>query len=114
VLPLVQAGLLHGIAHLTGGGFYDNIPRVLPDGCRAVVDPARWSPPPLFRLIQRAAAVPDAEMYHVFNMGIGLVLVVAHGDLDHVCERLHASGESPVIIGRISAGDRGVEMLGEL
>ncbi len=67
-------GALHGLAHITGGGFYDNVPRVVPAGLTARIDTRRWTPPPLFRLLQARGAVEPAEMYRVFNMGVGMVL----------------------------------------
>jgi len=74
------AGRVKGLAHLTGGGFVDNIPRILPEGTGALVNRAAWPTPPLFSLIERRGAVDHDEMYHVFNMGIGMVVVVDRGD----------------------------------
>jgi phosphoribosylformylglycinamidine cyclo-ligase len=76
-LPAVEAGLVHALAHITGGGLIDNVPRVLPSHLAARFDPERWPVPPVFAAIQAAAQVADAEMYRVFNMGIGMVAVVA-------------------------------------
>jgi phosphoribosylformylglycinamidine cyclo-ligase len=67
---------LHGVAHITGGGFYDNIPRVLPKNCRAVIHRGSWNVLPIFKLLQEAGGVADEEMHRVFNMGIGMVLIV--------------------------------------
>ena len=75
---------LHGIAHITGGGIIDNVPRVLPDGLAARVEAGSWRVPPLFTLIQEKGAVSDDDMYHTFNMGIGIVIAVAAGDADGV------------------------------
>ena len=77
LLPAIDAGLVRALAHITGGGLVDNVPRVLPDDLAAHFDPRTWSVPPIFPAIQRAAHVADAEMYRVFNMGIGMVVIVA-------------------------------------
>lgn len=77
LMASLPAGLLRGAAHITGGGLLDNLPRVLPDGCRARIEARSWKVPMLFHLIQHGGHVPDKEMYQVFNMGIGMVLVVA-------------------------------------
>ncbi len=74
--PALDAGFVKALAHITGGGLIDNVPRVLPDGCAAYFDPAEWVEPPVFGAIRRAASVAPAEMYRVFNMGIGMVVVV--------------------------------------
>lgn len=76
LMASLPAGMLRGAAHITGGGLLDNIPRVLPDGCRALIDSRSWKVPMLFHLIQHGGQVPQQEMYQVFNMGIGMVLVV--------------------------------------
>lgn len=75
--PLLDSGLLRGMAHITGGGLAGNVGRIIPNGLEAVIDLNAWDVPPLFRMIQRAGGIDDAEMYRVFNMGIGFVLVIA-------------------------------------
>src|SRR5262252_1970580 len=82
--PLLDAGLVHGMAHLTGGGFYDNIPRVLPEGLDVGVKSGAWDVPPVFGAIEREGAVSFEEMHRVFNMGIGMVIFVAPADLARV------------------------------
>jgi len=79
---------LKGIAHITGGGLVENVPRILPEGTAARFHRAAWEVPPLFRLIQRAGAIPEAEMFRTFNMGLGIVLAVAPDDLQAVRDRL--------------------------
>ena len=77
--PLISslpAGLVHAASHITGGGLTDNLPRVLPNGCQANIRRGSWRVPPIFQIIQRAASVNPAEMFNVFNMGIGMVLIV--------------------------------------
>lgn len=108
VLPLVEEGLLTAMAHVTGGGFPDNLPRVLPGGLRAVVAPSSWSWPPLFRFIEERGRVAREEMLRVFNCGIGMVLVVRPADAARVVAALSGPGESVVEIGRVEAGPRGV------
>jgi phosphoribosylformylglycinamidine cyclo-ligase len=76
VLAALPTGLVHAAAHITGGGFFDNLPRVLPKGCQANIRRDSWRVPPIFQIIQRGASVDSTEMYSVFNMGIGMVLIV--------------------------------------
>ncbi|HEY1249732.1 MAG TPA: phosphoribosylformylglycinamidine cyclo-ligase [Thermoanaerobaculia bacterium] len=84
--PLLDAGLVHGMAHLTGGGFYDNIPRVLPEGLDVVVKSGAWVVPPVFEVIAREGGVSFEEMHRVFNMGVGMVVFVAAADLGRVAQ----------------------------
>jgi phosphoribosylformylglycinamidine cyclo-ligase len=101
------------MAHITGGGLTGNLARVLPAGCRALVRPAAWveRQPPVFRALQAAGRVDDAEMFRTFNMGIGYVVIVRPGAADSVSARLTAAGESVFVIGEVVAGERGVELL---
>jgi phosphoribosylformylglycinamidine cyclo-ligase len=94
---------VHGLAHITGGGFYDNIPRVVPEGLCVHVDPSAWTVPPIFSLIAARGGVEPAEMHRVFNMGIGLVVVTA-ADLDL------AAVTDAVRIGEVTAGERKVSL----
>lgn len=113
VLPLVHDGLVHGMAHITGGGLTDNVPRVLPAGTAARIDRGTWDVPPLFAWLVRKGEVPDADAWRTFNMGIGLVLVVPAGEVNHVLERLAETGESEArVIGEIVAGDGTVQYVG--
>ncbi len=110
VLPLLELSppLVKAMAHITGGGFVDNIPRVLPDGVGVRIDLGAWEVPPLFRLIQRAGGVSDAEMFRVFNMGIGFVLIAAPEQVEETLTRLRASGETAYLLGAAVEG-AGVE-----
>lgn len=108
VLPLLQEAEVKGMAHITGGGLPDNLVRCLPEGCRAVVERKSWHVPAIFDLIQDLGRVSPEEMYHVFNMGIGFVLVVPDGQADEAASRLSARGETAYRIGRVEAGERGV------
>jgi phosphoribosylformylglycinamidine cyclo-ligase len=102
--PLLERGKLRALAHITGGGFPGNIPRVLPDGLGARIRLGAWEVPALFRLIQRGGGVSDAEMYRTFNMGIGMVAVVAPADLHDVEHSLERRGETSFVIGLVEAG----------
>lgn len=86
LLPVVEAGNIAALAHITGGGLIDNVPRVLPPALAVRIDPAHWDVPPIFGVIQRASHVADAEMYRVFNMGIGMVAIVAAENIDAFTE----------------------------
>jgi phosphoribosylformylglycinamidine cyclo-ligase len=109
VLGVLRETTVKAMAHITGGGISENLPRVLPPGRRARIDPAAWAVPPVFRAIQRAAAVDDAEMRRTFNMGVGFVLVVAPVDAAAVIARLQAAGERCFEIGEVVAGEPGVD-----
>lgn len=96
---------VRGLAHITGGGLVDNLPRVLPEGVGAVIYPGSWTRPPIFHLIQRLGNVPDEEMYHTFNMGVGMVAVVPPG---HVTRALAAMDGHAFVVGEIVPGQAGV------
>jgi phosphoribosylformylglycinamidine cyclo-ligase len=102
--PLLERRKLRALAHITGGGFAGNIPRVLPTGLGARVSKSSWPVPPLFRLIQKAGSVPEDEMYRTFNMGIGMVAMVAPQDLHEVEHSLERRGEPSYVIGSVVPG----------
>jgi len=104
VLPLLESGAVHAMAHITGGGFVDNIPRVMPAGVGVEINRSAWEVPPLFGLIQRAGDVDESEMFRVFNMGIGFVLVVAREAAETMVARLTEAGERACVLGRVVAG----------
>ncbi len=108
VLPLLDELDVHGMAHVTGGGTPDNLVRCLPEGCRAVVERGSWHVPAIFELIQDLGRVPDEDMYHTFNMGVGFILVVPESIAEETASRLSANGETAYRIGRIESGERGV------
>ena len=108
VYPLVGKGAVKGMAHITGGGITENLPRVLPEGMAARVERGAWAVPPLFDWLQRAGQVPDADMLRTFNMGIGLILVCTPAFADAVIEDLQTRRELPVVIGSIVRGDGAV------
>lgn len=97
-----QPGLVKGLAHITGGGLTENVPRILRDQLTARIDASSWTMPRLFRWLQQAGNVADAEMYRVFNCGIGMVVVVSEADAGTAVERLGAAGETVFRIGRIA------------
>jgi phosphoribosylformylglycinamidine cyclo-ligase len=107
LLPLVQERRIKGLAHITGGGLLENIPRVLPDGCHAVIDAARWEMPPVFAILQEAGGIAPEEMARTFNCGVGMVVIVTGERASAVSRSLEGAGETVVEIGRIEQGSRG-------
>jgi phosphoribosylformylglycinamidine cyclo-ligase len=106
VRPLLDGGRIKGLAHITGGGITDNLPRVLPHGTGAVVDAAAWEVPPIFRWLQRNGKVPINDMMRTFNMGVGLVIVTAHDKAEQLMGELAArGGRDARVIGEIVAGE---------
>lgn len=103
--PLLEEGRIHALAHITGGGIPGNLPRVMPEGLGARVDRGSWTVPPLFRLLQRAGGVERDEMYRVFNMGVGMILVVGAGEADGVLADLKAAGEEAWVMGEVEPGE---------
>jgi phosphoribosylformylglycinamidine cyclo-ligase len=112
LLPLVRDGLIHGLAHITGGGLLENIPRVLPVGCKAVIDVRSWEFPPLFALLQEGGSIAAEEMARTFNCGIGMVAIVDGGDVEAVVSRLEQAGERASVIGSVESGARGCTVRG--
>ena len=109
VRPLLATGVIKGMAHITGGGITDNLPRILPGGTGAVVARSAWKVPPIFQWLQRTGEVADAEMLRTFNMGIGLIIVCAPGDAEAVLHAVADAGERQATrIGVIRAGAEGV------
>lgn len=102
VMPLIRAGKLKGLAHITGGGLTENTPRMCPDELIPRIDRAAWTPPPVFQWLQDAGQVDLEEMHRTFNMGIGLVLAVAPEEADAVMAELKAAGEDPRVVGELS------------
>jgi len=100
----------HGLAHITGGGLPGNVIRVLPEGSRAVIERSRWEVPNVFNVIQRLGEVPLGDMFRTFNMGIGFACVVAEDDVDAVLRAFATSDIESIVIGRVTEGDRGVEI----
>jgi phosphoribosylformylglycinamidine cyclo-ligase len=103
LMASLPQGMLHGAAHITGGGLLDNLPRVLPEGCRASIDKGSWKVPTIFNIIQNAADIPDDEMFQVFNMGIGMTLVVPAKRAEETLKLTKG-----ILIGKITEGPRDV------
>jgi len=104
IAPLVAGGRIKGMAHITGGGITENLPRVLPAGLGFALDRSSWTVPPLFTWLQRAGGVADDEMFRAFNMGVGLILVVAATHADGVLRSLRESGEPAWALGEVTGG----------
>lgn len=112
VYPILQdSSSILGVAHITGGGLFGNLPRVMPADVRAVIDRRSWTPLPIFSLIQEAGSIPDVEMYHAFNMGIGMVIICSNDAAPAICQRLNQAGEMAAVIGEIQSGSHDVQIL---
>lgn len=106
-----EAGVvLKGCSHITGGGFYENIPRMLPEGVCASIKKDSYEVPPVFRLLQKKGGIEEKMMYNTYNMGIGMVLAVDPEDVDKTMEAIKAAGEEPYVIGSVEAGEKGVKL----
>jgi len=103
--PVIERGEIRGLAHITGGGLLDNVPRILPSGVDARFDLSSWTVPPVFRVLQRHGAVDEREMFRAFNMGVGMVAVVAAGQADAIVAELRGAGETAWVAGEIVPGD---------
>jgi phosphoribosylformylglycinamidine cyclo-ligase len=108
IRPLLGAGLVRGMAHITGGGITENLPRVLPPGCAAHINRGAWMVPPIFRFLQNQGNVAADEMFRVFNMGIGLIVACRETDANAVFQILEPIGEHAVLLGQVIAGQRDV------
>ncbi|MBO4884985.1 MAG: phosphoribosylformylglycinamidine cyclo-ligase, partial [Clostridia bacterium] len=104
VLELMKRVAVKGVSHITGGGFYENIPRSIPDGLTARIERAAIPVPPIFDLIAKEGNIPERDMFNTFNMGVGMSLVVAKDEADRAVEALTAAGEQPVVLGVIARG----------
>jgi phosphoribosylformylglycinamidine cyclo-ligase len=106
LLAKIPEGVIHGLAHITGGGLVDNLPRILPKNCDAVIDTKSWRIPPIFELLQRNGKVDLAEMYQIFNMGIGMTAIVSEKNAEQTMSALRAKR-----IGRIEPGSGGTRLV---
>jgi phosphoribosylformylglycinamidine cyclo-ligase len=107
---LLDSGMIRGLAHITGGGLTDNIPRILPEGCAVEIDKGSWPVLPIFKLMQEIGNVTEAEIYRTFNMGAGMVVVTSPQDLKTVKSHLQQQGASVYQIGRVTKGNREVSI----
>ena len=106
-----EAGVtIKGCSHITGGGFYENIPRMLPDGVKAVVKKDSYEVPAIFKMLAKEGSIEEHMMYNTFNMGIGMVLAVDPADADKTIEALAKTGDQAWVIGEIADGEKGVEL----
>jgi phosphoribosylformylglycinamidine cyclo-ligase len=105
VLKVLRNFTINGLIHNTGGGFVDNVPRILPGGCRAIIQAGSWDIPPVFSFLQDKGNIPIEEMYRTFNMGIGMMALVPEKEVEDIMQQFSALGESPVIIGEIAAAE---------
>lgn len=104
-----EAGItIKGCSHITGGGFYENIPRMLPDGVRAIVDKSSYQVPAIFRLLAKEGDIAEEMMYNTYNMGIGMMLALDASDADKAVKVLAEAGEKAWIVGRVEEGEKGV------
>jgi len=111
VLALIEQCDVKGISHITGGGFYENIPRSIPDGLCAKVDKSKIKVLPIFQLLQKEGNIPERDMYNTYNMGVGMTVVVPAGQAEKAIEVLKAHGEDAYVIGEIVTGDEKIELL---
>ena len=112
LLPVVRSGRIHALAHITGGGLLENIPRVLPAGLHAQVNADSWEQPRLMAFLQAQGNIEPGEMARTFNCGVGMVLAVAPDEVADVTRDLEAAGETVFTVGRIEAGERGCTVSG--
>ena len=106
-----EAGVrIKACSHITGGGFYENIPRMLPEGVQAVIEKNSYPVLPIFQMLMREGGIEEHMMYNTYNMGIGMVMALEPADVDKAMEAIRAAGETPYIIGRICAGEKGVKL----
>lgn len=101
---------IKGCSHITGGGFYENIPRMLPDGMRAVIEKDSYEVPAIFALLAKKGEIAEEMMYNTFNMGLGMVIAVDAADSEQAMKAIKDAGEKPYIVGRIEAGEKGVTL----
>ena len=106
-----EAGVtLKGCSHITGGGFYENIPRMLPEGVRAVVKKDSYPVLPIFRMLPKEGNIAEEMMYNTFNMGLGMIIAVDPVDVDKTMEAIKAAGDTPYVVGSVEAGEKGVTL----
>ena len=110
VLAVMKEVTVKGVSHITGGGFYENIPRMLKDGVRAVVEKDSYPIPPIFGLLAEKGQIEEKMMYNTYNMGLGMIVAVDPADVDKTMEAMKAAGESPYVVGRIVEGEKGVDV----
>ena len=111
MLELIEKIAVKGISHITGGGFYENIPRSVPDGLCAVIEKKNVRVLPVFDLIMKRGGIDERDMFNTFNMGVGMSVVVAKDDADKALEILQAAGEKAYVLGEITRGDEKIRIV---
>ncbi len=110
LLALMEQVEVHGVSHITGGGFYENIPRSIPDGLGARIEKAALRTPPIFDLLSRTGGIPERDMFNTFNMGVGLCMAVSKDTADKALAAIQAAGEEAVVLGEVVPGSKEVEL----
>jgi phosphoribosylformylglycinamidine cyclo-ligase len=110
VLKLMESVAVHEVSHITGGGFYENIPRCLPDGLRAKIDRSKVRVLPIFDLLAKEGNIPERDMFNTFNMGVGMALVVPAAQAEKALDILKGEGQEAYVMGEIISGEKGVEL----
>ena len=113
LLKLIEEVGINTVSHITGGGFIENVPRMLPDGLKAVIKKGTWEILPIFNLMQKMADIPERDMYNTFNMGIGMIVAVDADKADAAMKCLAAAGETAYVLGELVEGEKGVEIVGD-
>ena len=111
LLKLIEEVGINTVSHITGGGFIENVPRMLPEGLKAVINKGSWEILPVFNLMQKMASVPERDMYNTFNMGIGMIVAVDADKADAAMKCLEAAGEKAYILGNLQKGNKEVEIV---
>lgn len=106
-----EAGIrVKACSHITGGGFYENVPRMLPEGKRAVIEKASYPIPPIFTMLAREGKIEEQMMYNTYNMGLGMILAVSPKDAEKTMKAIEAAGETPYMVGKVENGEKGVTL----
>ena len=108
VLAAISAAEVHGVSHITGGGFYENIPRCLPEGLTAKIEQAALRTPPIFPLLQKTGNIPEHDMFNTYNMGVGMTVIVSPDTADKALEALRQNGCDAYPIGEVVSGEERV------
>lgn len=111
LLKLIDEVGINTVSHITGGGFYENVPRMLPDGLKAVINKGSWEVLPIFDIMQEKGDIPEDDMYNTFNMGIGMIVAVDSDKADAAVKCLTEAGEKATVIGELAEGEKGVELV---
>ncbi len=107
-----EAGIrVHGCSHITGGGFYENVPRMLPEDTRAVIKKDSYEKPPIFDMIQKTGDIAEEMMFNTFNCGLGMILAVDKKDVEKAMDAIRSTGDTPYLVGEIVSGEKGVDLV---